>query len=46
VFELIDPVTKDWDEQLVRDTFYPEDANITLSLPLSIQREDFFGMAS
>jgi len=41
VEELINPVTEDWDEQLVRDTFYEEDANIILSLPISVETEDF-----
>ena len=41
VEELINPVIEDWDEQLVRDTFYEEDANIILSLPISVETEDF-----
>jgi ribonuclease HI len=41
VSELINPVIGDWDEQLVRDTFHPEDANIILSLPVSCDRRDF-----
>ncbi|WVZ92789.1 hypothetical protein U9M48_038829, partial [Paspalum notatum var. saurae] len=41
VSELINPITENWDEQLVRDTFCIEDANIILSLPISAQRPDF-----
>jgi hypothetical protein len=41
VSELINPVNEDWDEQLVRDIFCTEDVNIILSLPNSVQREDF-----
>jgi hypothetical protein len=38
VNELIDPVNGQWDEQLVRDTFWQIDADVILSIPI---REDF-----
>jgi hypothetical protein len=41
VFELINPATEDWDEQLVRYLFFEEDANIILTLFVSTQMEDF-----
>jgi hypothetical protein len=34
VEELIDPNTGDWDEQLVRDTFWEEDAEVILTIPV------------
>jgi hypothetical protein len=33
VSDLIDPVSGTWDEQLVMDTFWPEDAQIILAIP-------------
>nr|CAB3479640.1 unnamed protein product [Digitaria exilis] len=33
-FELIDPGTLRWDELLVRDTFWPEDAEVILAIPI------------
>jgi len=35
VSELINPVTDDWDQQLVRDIFWEEDQKIILALPLN-----------
>lgn len=34
VEELINPISGEWDEQLVRDTFWPEDAEVILSIPI------------
>jgi hypothetical protein len=34
VNELINPITGQWDEQLVRDTFNEEDASMILGMPL------------
>jgi hypothetical protein len=34
VEELIDPVTGGWDTQLIRDTFWEEDAQLILAIPL------------
>lgn len=34
VVELIDPMTGSWDAQLVRDTFWEEDARIILAIPV------------
>jgi hypothetical protein len=34
VAELIDPITGCWDTQLIRDTFWEEDAKIILALPV------------
>jgi hypothetical protein len=38
--ELINPVTGSWDEQLINKTFWNEDANIILALPLSQDVEE------
>lgn len=35
VEELIGPLTGTWDEQLVNDTFWQEDAELILSIPIS-----------
>jgi hypothetical protein len=40
VVELINPVTGSWDEQLINKTFWNEDANIILALPLSQDVEE------
>jgi len=36
VAELINPISEDWDTQLVLDTFREEDAKVILALPLNI----------
>jgi hypothetical protein len=41
VNELINPHTGQWDEILVRDTFWEMDANIILSTPIRDDFEDF-----
>jgi len=41
VSELIDPATGTWDELLIRDTFWPEDAEVILTIPTN---EDFKDM--
>ena len=40
--ELIDPVTAQWDEQLMCDIFYPVDAMRILQIPLNFQAFDDF----
>ena len=34
VNELINPVTGEWDEQLIYDSFWPEDATVILQIPI------------
>jgi len=41
VSELIDPHTDSWDEQLVRDTFWPEDAEEILRIPVNRDLQDW-----
>ena len=41
VSELIDPSTGDWDEQLVTDTFWPEDASVILTIPIDVDMVDW-----
>jgi len=41
VSDLINPITSSWDEELVRDVFWPEDAGLILSIPLIPGYEDF-----
>ena len=41
VDELIDPITGQWDVQLVHDTFWPEDANEILRIPIDDRMEDW-----
>jgi hypothetical protein len=41
VNELINPVTGEWDEQLVRETFWPEDANEILRITIAENLEDW-----
>ena len=41
VNELINPVTGEWDEQLVRETFWPEDANEILRIPIAENLDDW-----
>jgi hypothetical protein len=40
VNELINPVTGNWDEELINDTFWPEDAYIILSLPIFLENDN------
>lgn len=41
VADLINPVTGFWDEQLIRDTFWEQEAKFILSIPLFEDMEDF-----
>ena len=41
VNELINPVTGEWDEQLVRETFLSEDANEILRIPIAENLDDW-----
>jgi hypothetical protein len=41
VSDLIDPVTNQWDVELVRQTFHPDDVPIILAIPLAQDMEDF-----
>ena len=41
VSELIDPLTGEWDEQLIRDIFWPQDADEILRIPINDQMEDW-----
>jgi hypothetical protein len=40
VDDLIDPATGSWDVELVNDTFWEEDANLILALPVNQGREN------
>ena len=40
VEELINPITEWWDEELIRDVFWPEDVEVILSTPVHISLED------
>jgi len=40
VDELIDPVTEWWNEELIRDVFWPEDEELILSTPVHVNLED------
>lgn len=40
VDELIDPYTGQWDEQLVRQTFWPQDVGQILSIPIHVDMDD------
>jgi hypothetical protein len=40
--ELMDPYSACWDEQLVRDTLWPIDANVVLSIPIRDGFQDFW----
>ena len=40
VSDLVNPVTGDWDTQLVRDTFWNDDARVILALPVNTAREN------
>ena len=39
--ELINPVTGEWDEQLIHDLFWPKDAAEILRIPIDEQMEDW-----
>ncbi|WVZ66997.1 hypothetical protein U9M48_016144 [Paspalum notatum var. saurae] len=39
--ELIDPATSSWDEQLIRDTFWPEDVQEILTIPVDTDATDW-----
>ncbi|XP_044336255.1 uncharacterized protein [Triticum aestivum] len=41
VSELINPITNKWDEELVRQTFTPEDTKCILQIPIQDHLEDF-----
>jgi hypothetical protein len=41
VSELIDPTTGEWDEQLIRDIFWPQDADEILRIPINEHTEDW-----
>ncbi|WVZ57476.1 hypothetical protein U9M48_007857 [Paspalum notatum var. saurae] len=41
VADLINPFTDSWDEQLIRDTFWEDDAKFILSMPTNSDTEDF-----
>jgi hypothetical protein len=41
VSELIEPITGLWDEQLVTDVFWPEDAEAILMIPTNEDFEDW-----
>lgn len=38
VEELIDPITGDWDREMVQDTFWEDDAKLLLALPVHEDR--------
>jgi hypothetical protein len=40
VSELINPVTGEWDEQLLRDTFWPKDVDEILQIPIDLDVVD------
>jgi hypothetical protein len=42
VSDLIDPYTNCWDEHLVRDLFWQEDAELILAIPIKEEMDDFF----
>jgi hypothetical protein len=42
VDELINPITGFWDEELVRDTFHPLEAQKILEIPISPNLDDDF----
>jgi hypothetical protein len=41
VSDLIHPTTGTWDEQLVMDTFWPEDAKVILTIPIDVDMDDW-----
>ena len=43
VNELIDPIIGEWDEQLIRDIFWLEDAAEILQIPVDVHMEDWPG---
>lgn len=40
VDELIDPTTGQWDEMMIRQTFWPQDVALILSIPANVDMED------
>lgn len=40
--ELIDPISKTWDEELVRELFCVEDQEVILAIPIKHDMEIFF----
>ena len=40
VDELIDSITRGWDELLIRQTFWLQDVDIILSIPIHVEMED------
>jgi hypothetical protein len=40
VSELINPITGDWDMQLIRATFWEEDVRAILTIPVHVGREN------
>jgi hypothetical protein len=42
VCELIDPITENWDEQLVKNIFWEMDAKVILATPIRDEFEDFY----
>jgi hypothetical protein len=40
VDELIDPARGEWDEKLVRQTFWPQDAEVIFAIPVHVDMED------
>jgi hypothetical protein len=40
VSNLIDPITGDWDKELVEDIFWEEDVNVILAIPIKHAREN------
>jgi len=40
VDELIDPSTGQWDEQLVRQIFWPQDVELILSISVHVEMDD------
>jgi hypothetical protein len=41
VSDLIDPILGEWDEQLIRDIFWPPDADEILQMPINEHMEDW-----
>ena len=42
VHELIDPITLSWDQQKLQEYFYPMDAEVISSIPLTTRRQEDF----
>jgi hypothetical protein len=43
---LLDPITGNWDEQLVRNTFWEMDSKVILVTPIRDEFEDFLCLAT